>query len=100
MIVELVQTTQVPFGNDRKDTFPMRNGVTLLIAQDRDREGRRPASAACSLRHSEMVLARTRGARAQLLSRHRTLDRQQACSPVEANDARFQLDFGLLHAGI
>ena len=34
MVVELVQTTYVPFANDRKDTFPMRNGVTLLIAQD------------------------------------------------------------------
>jgi hypothetical protein len=44
MIVELVQTIRVPLSDhsDTSSTFPMRNGVTLLISQDPPKAGLRP----------------------------------------------------------
>ncbi len=49
MVVELVQTVQRPFGDFDPGTFPMRNGVTLLIAQDPPEGGTRPPSQECGL---------------------------------------------------
>jgi len=93
MVIELVQTIKVPFSDTHPDgdKFPMRNGVTLLVAQDPPETGVRPAPRirfVIPKLHSPERVERVRNYYA--LS-DRVLGR---------GDARFQIDFGLLHAGI
>ncbi len=95
MVVELVQTMNVPFGETTPGTFPMRNGVTLLIAQDPTDGNVRPAP-------------RVRFVIQKLWSRERQerVENYYLSTGQVADDGgpqqgkRFQIDFGLLHAGV
>lgn len=101
MVVELVQTTRRPFGDAGSGTFPMRNGVTLLISQDPPQEDARPQP------RIRFVIAKLHSAeredrvRTYYASTGRAISRKIESGAVDesGDDARFQLDFGLLHAG-
>jgi hypothetical protein len=97
MVVELVQTVRVPF--DRSDpphsdppTFPMRNGVTLLISQDAPDGDERPEPRVRFVISKPHTPEREGRVRTYYASTGRALDKK-------AGDSRFQIDFGLLHAG-
>jgi hypothetical protein len=97
MVVELVQTIRVPFSDVKPargaeiQSFPMRSGVTLLIAQDPPEGGMRPAPRirfVIPKHHSQERVERLR-------NYYALSDRA-----VGHDDSRFQIDFGLLHAGV
>lgn len=100
MVVELVQTTQVPFGDDPKDTFPMRNGVTLLISQDPVVKGERPRPRVRFVIPKLYSPEREERVRNYYLATGRSAATGLQSSLAKEGDARFQLDFGLLHAGV
>ncbi len=95
MVVELVQTVNLPFGETAPGTFPMRNGVTLLIAQDATDGNVRPPP-------------RVRFVIQKLWSEEREerVRNYYLATGLLSDDAdpppgkRFQIDFGLLHAGV
>jgi len=101
MVVELVQTVRTPFGDAGSGTFPMRNGVTLLISQDPPESDQRPEP------RIRFVIAKLHSAereervRTYYASTGRAISRRIEDGDVgdDGDDARFQLDFGLLHAG-
>lgn len=98
MVVELVQTMQVPLGDTKAGTFPMRNGVTLLIAQDPVVDDNKPPPRvrfAIQKRYSAEREARVRN---YYLSTG--LIDGDASKPVAGDESRFQINFGLLHAGV
>lgn len=101
MVVELVQTMRVPFGEDPKDTFPMRNGVTLLISQDPVvTSGVRPRPRIRFVIPKLHSPEREERVRNYYLVTGRSAATSLKASVAKDDDARFQLDFGLLHAGI
>jgi hypothetical protein len=101
MVVELVQTMCVPFGDDPKDTFPMRNGVTLLIAQDPVIvKGDRPDPRVRFVISKPYSPEREERIRNYYLATGRSAESGLQAGRARLGDARFQLDFGLLHAGI
>lgn len=106
MVVELVQTVRVPFDDGGgSGTFPLRNGATLLIAQDPVSENVKPDERArirfvIPKRHTP---EREEQVRNFFLSSGRAISQKIEADPaakLDSDDARFQIDFGLLHAGI
>jgi hypothetical protein len=97
MVVELVQTSRVAFGHGVPGTFPMRNGVTLLIAQDPPEHGERPPP------RVRFVIPKLYTAEREERTRNFYLASGVATAPkthaAADDDARFRLDFALLHAG-
>ncbi len=101
MVVELVQTVRLPFDDsgpasnppsDDTDppTFPLRNGVTLLISQDPPDGGERDDPRIRFVISKLHTRAREERVRTYYMSRGLALRR---------GDKRFQIDFGLLHVG-
>ena len=93
MVVELVQTERVAFASNDPATgdFPLRNGVTLLVAQDATDGSVRPD-------------ARVRFVIPKPYSDERK-ERQSTYYGITGKaggkgDDRFQIDFGLIHAGV
>lgn len=92
MMVEAVQTTNVPLDpNDPKSsTFPVRSGVTLVIARGDLVEGERQDP---SVRYAIAKLSST--------ERERRQRSYYAMSGMTARGAHgFEIDFSLLHAGV
>lgn len=88
MVVELVQTIEL--SDPEHGQFPMRSGVTLLIAQDPPRFGGRPDP------RIRFVIPKL------YLPEREERQRNYFASnpPVGEGNARFQIDFALLHAGV
>ena len=98
MVVELVQTVETPFGDTSPGTFPMRNGVTLLIAQDRPEGNKRPTPRVRFVIRKPWSQAREDRVRNYYLSTGQVPD--NAGDSSSKDGPRFQIDFGLLHAGV
>jgi hypothetical protein len=99
MVVELVQTMRAPFDDADAGTFPMRNGVTLLIAQDPPKDGIRPEPRVrfvIQKLHSEL---REERVRTYYISSGRATGKDDPRTKKQG-DARFLIDFALLHAGV
>lgn len=96
MVVELVQTSRKPFGEFGAGDFPMRNGVTLLISQDPPHAGVRPAPRIRFVITKLHSLEREERVRTYYLATGRSSE----ADFQKKGDARFQIDFGLLHAGV
>jgi hypothetical protein len=90
MVVELVQTVHRSLHDGDPDGFDLRNGVTLLIAQDPVDGGRRPAPRVRFVIPKLYSPEREARVRTYYASTGRAVGR---------GSARFQIDFGLLHAG-
>lgn len=101
MVVELVQTTRRPFGDAGSGTFPMRNGVTLLISQDPPNADDRPQPRIRFVIGKLHSAEREDRVRTYYASTGRAISLKIDNGAVDetGDDARFQLDFGLLHAG-
>ena len=100
MVVELVQTVRVRFGEDGTGTFPLRNGVTLLISQDPPEHGDRPAPRIRFVIPKLHSVEREERVRNFYIASGRALAPQLAGGADEENDDRFHLKLGLLHSGI
>ena len=97
MVVELVQTIRVPFGHGIPGTFPLRNGVTLLIAQDPPEHDKRPDP------RVRFVIPKLYQPEREERVRNFYVGsgRATATTPTgHDDDKRFRLDFALLHAGV
>jgi hypothetical protein len=92
MVVELVQTVRVSFGDTEPATFPMRNGVTLLISQDAADGDKRPEPRIRFVISKLHTPEREERLRTYYISTGRAVG-------DETDDKRFRIDFGLLHAG-
>jgi hypothetical protein len=90
MVVELVQTVDRPFDDPDSGTFPMRNGVTLLIAQDPTESDKRPEPRIRFVISKLHTPEREERVRTYYMSSGRS---------IRKDKARFEIDFGLLHAG-
>jgi hypothetical protein len=95
MVVELVQTVDIPFGETTPGTFPMRNGVTLLIAQDPPRGDTRPPPRVRFVIQKRWSKEREDRVRNYYLSTGQVPD-----DSGSRDGKRFQINFGLLHAGV
>lgn len=93
MVVELVQTERIAFAkNDAASgTFPMRNGVTLLIAQDPADGVTRPDPRVRFVIPKHYSAAREARQATYYGITNRAAGR---------GDQRFKIDFGLIHAGV
>ncbi len=103
MIVELVQTIRVPFDEAGSGTFPMRNGTTLLISQDPPTEtDERPPPRVRFVISKPYTPERAHRIKNYYVSTGRAISEtiEKGHAPDGKDDVRFQLDFGLLHAGI
>lgn len=103
MVVELIQTTRVPFGDAGTGTFPMRNGTTLLISQDPPTgANERPPPRVRFVISKPYTPERARLIKNYYVSTGRAISDKVESGDAKdgGDDARFQLDFGLLHAGI
>jgi hypothetical protein len=100
MVVELVQTVEKPFGDTNPGTFPMRNGVTLLIAQDPPEGNVRPKPRVRFLIPKLWSEEREERVRNYYLSTGRVPDDKDDKGRKKQDGSRFQIDFGLLHAGV
>jgi hypothetical protein len=94
MVVELVQTYQAPFDANmpRLGTFPMRSGVTLLIAQQPLDRGQRPDP-----------VVRFAIAKHRIKEREHSQRGHYRVSGIEAGalaKADCKINFGLIHAGL
>lgn len=98
MVVELLQTVDTPFGDTTPGTFPMRNGVTLLIAQDPPAGDTRPPPRVRFVIQKLWSQAREDRVRNYYLSIGQVPDSSGGSGA--ADDKRFQINFGLLHAGV
>jgi hypothetical protein len=96
MVVELVQTMRVPFGEGIPGTFPLRNGVTLLIAQDPPEHDKRPDP------RVRFVIPKLYQPEREERVRNFYVGSGRATTAPAGHDEdkRFQLDFALLHAGV
>jgi hypothetical protein len=103
MVVELVQTVRAPFDGGGSGSFPLRNGATLLISQDAVRDDVRPEPRIRFVILKAHTPEREERIRNFFISGGRaiskTIDDDPKSKP-DSDDARFQIDFGLLHAGI
>ena len=100
MVVELVQTVDTPFGDTNPGTFPMRNGVTLLIAQDPPDGDVRPAPRVRFVIQKLWSQPREDRVRNYYLSTGRVPDDKRKGGSKNKDRSRFQINFGLLHAGV
>ena len=100
MVVELVQTVDTPFGDTNPGTFPMRNGVTLLIAQDLPDGDVRPAPRVRFVIQKLWSQAREDRVRNYYLSTGRVPDDNRKGGSKRSDHSRFQINFGLLHARV
>jgi len=95
MMVELVQTVNIPFDVDdpQSPKFPMRNGVTLLISQDPPEDDVRPEP------RVRFVIAKshTREREERIRNYYVATGRVFASA---ADPDRTRINFGLLHAGV
>ncbi len=91
MVVELVQTAEIAFGATNPGTFPMRSGVTLLVAQDPPIGNSRPPP------RVRFVIQKLWSQEREDRVRNYYLATGQVPQP---DGKRFQIDFGLLHAGV
>jgi hypothetical protein len=98
MVVELVQTMDVPFGETSPGTFPMRNGVTLLITQDPPDGYNKPTPRVRFVIQKLWSQAREDRVRNYYLSTGQVPDSADDSRPKDGS--RFQINFGLLHAGV
>ena len=99
MVVELVQTVEKDFGATAPGKFPMRNGVTLLIAQDPPVGATRPPPRVRFVIPKLWSQAREDRVRNYYLSTGQVPDHAGA-GPASEDGKRFQINFGLLHAGV
>jgi hypothetical protein len=99
MVVELVQTVETPFGDTAPGTFPMRNGVTLLIAQDPSVGDTKPKPRVRFAIQKLYSKEREERVRNYYLSTGRVPDDKSDGGSNKPDHSRFQIDFGLLHAG-
>jgi hypothetical protein len=90
MVVELVQTIDMPFDDPDCGSFPLRNGVTLLISQEPVGLDDRPPPKVLFAIQKLHTKEREERIRTYYLSTGRSLRKDAG---------RFQIDFGLLHAG-
>ena len=97
MVVELVQTVRRPFGDINPGTFPMRNGVTLLISQDPPDGDKRPPPRVRFVIQKLWSREREERVRNYYLSTGRAPD---GTGDSSDDGSRFQINFGLLHAGV
>ena len=89
MVVEFVQTLELPFDDDASGTFAFRNGVTLLIAQNRvDFEGART--------DPSVLFAIPKLHTKQREKRVRDYLRWKGQG---SQNSSFQIDFSLVHTG-
>jgi hypothetical protein len=100
MVVELVQTVETPFGSTNPGTFPMRNGVTLLIAQDPPDGNVRPPPRVRFVIQKLWSPAREDRVRNYYLSTGRVPADRRGKGSKKPDHSRFQINFGLLHAGV
>lgn len=103
MIVELVQTMRIPFDEAGTGSFPMRNGTTLLISQDPPTEhDERPPPRVRFVISKPYTAEREHRIRNYYVSTGRAISEviESGDTRDGQDDARFQLDFALLHAGI
>ena len=98
MVVELVQTVKKPFGDTNPGTFPMRNGVTLLIAQDPPEGDTRPPPRVRFVIPKLWSQAREDRVRNYYLSTGQVAD--DTGDSGSEGGKRFRINFGLLHAGV
>ena len=102
MVVELVQTVRVSFDGDGSGTFPLRNGATLLISQDPCQDDVRPDPRIRFVIMKQHTSEREERTRNFFFATGRAISKaidDDPTLPPDHDDARFQLDFGLLHAG-
>jgi hypothetical protein len=90
MVVELVQTINVPFDDSGSASFPMRSGATLLISQDAVDGDTRPEP------RIRFVISKLHDAERE--ERIRTYYVASGLAE-RSDDARFQINFSLLHVG-
>ena len=91
MVVELVQTVMLPFDDPTLGKFPMRNGVTLIISQEPVVLDARPPPQVLFAIRKPHTKERQERIKTYYLSTGRSLRKD--------DPLRFQIDFGLLHAG-
>jgi hypothetical protein len=94
MVVEMVQTVEKPFDTTSPGTFPMRNGVTLLITQDPPDGYVRPTP------RVRFVIQKLWSQAREDRVKNYYLSTGQADDPGSKDGSRFHIDFGLLHAGV
>jgi hypothetical protein len=97
MVVELVQTLRLPIDDGDPRTFPLRNGVTLLISQDPAEDDKRPEPRIRFVISKLHTAEREERVRNFFLSTGRAIPLDNDCGD---DDARFKINFGLLHAGV
>jgi hypothetical protein len=100
MVVELVQTVDTPFGDTSPGTFPMRSGVTLLIAQDPPEGDTKPTPRVRFVIQKLWSMEREERVRNYYLSSGRVPDDSGESGSKKQDGSRFQINFGLLHAGV
>jgi hypothetical protein len=103
MVVELCQTVRLPFDGGGSGSFPLRNGATLLISQDAITNDVRPEPRVRFVILKQHTLDREERIRNFFMSSGRAISEKIDSDPTsrpDSDDARFQIDFGLLHAGI
>jgi hypothetical protein len=102
MIVELVQTVRVPFDEGGSGTFPLRSGATLLIAQDPAADDVKPEPRIRFVILKQHTREREERIRNFFMSSGRAISKKIDDDPKkpDADDRRFQINFGLLHAGL
>jgi hypothetical protein len=103
MVVELVQTVRVPFDGGGSGSFPLRNGATLLISQDPVKDDARPEPRIRFVILKQHTPDREERIRNFFMSTGRAISQKIDGDPTskpDSDDARFQINFGLLHAGI
>jgi hypothetical protein len=91
MVVELVQTVMLRFDDPTSGEFPMRNGVTLIISQEPVVLGNRE--------HPKVLFAIRKPHTKERQERIKTYYLSTGRSLRKDDPLRFQIDFGLLHAG-
>jgi hypothetical protein len=110
MIVEAVQTrfAKLDEDNEALGDFPIRGGVTLLIAQRPiDEHGRRPDPCVSYVVYNHITPERERRQRTNyfasgMVGHHHcgpSHDHHAHLAPEDA-ESRFQIDFGLIHGGV
>src|SRR5262249_27247030 len=111
MVIEVVQTRYVALDedNDTLGTFPMRGGVILLVAQKPLRDnGTRPDPEIRYVVHNHLSPERERRQRMNYYATGRVPHyhgEEDGYHPHkhaehEFDESRFQIDFGVIHAGI
>jgi hypothetical protein len=109
MVVEAVQTrfATLDEDNERLGRFPMRGGVTLIIAQQLlDDRGRRPDPEIRYVIHNHLSPERERRQRMNYFASgmvphfHGDDGHHHHAHDAEHDESRFQINFGLIHGGL